>query len=339
MQPLGNTFTGRILASLYGRVIALRNRHYDVRDGLRTGVPVISIGGIHAGGTGKTPMTIMVAQLLQAQGCQVAILSRGYKRRSRRSVVLRPGEYSDWETIGDEPFMMRSLLDSVWLGICSDRYKSAMAIKPDYKPGKACFVLDDGFQHRRIHRDIDILCLPLNPLDGRLIPSGYLREPVHSLSRAQVLCITGSSGDEKAIGINRLELERLFPRAQCISCIQTAVEWVNALTGQSLSAPPLKNPALVCGIARPERFISMVENSGIRIHSKAVFADHHVYKTCEILRILRSGADGIVTTQKDACRLNTIKNLVPGINLWYLKIQFEFSNASMKEKLSALLMF
>jgi tetraacyldisaccharide 4'-kinase len=326
MRPTGNNTTGLILSSVYSRIINARNRSFDVKGGLHIGFPVISIGGIHAGGTGKTPMAILTGKKLRAAGKTSAFLSRGYKRKSKKPVLLEPGKTAGWQEIGDEPCMIRSELPESWLGIGADRYSNALNIAPALEAGKSCFILDDGFQHRQIHRDLDIVCLPPNPFNDLLIPAGYLREPVSSLSRADIICVIGSEEDSAAIEQNRCKVEQLFPDKLCISAIQFPGNWINVVTGEKQSILPLKNPALICGIARPERFIDMVEKSGIKTSVKIIRNDHHAFTRQDIRKAIKSGSDGIILTQKDACRLNPIKNLVHDTNLWYLNVEIKFSN-------------
>jgi len=327
----------RPLAAIYAFAMDVRNRHFDACGGYAIGMPVISVGGIHAGGTGKTPLTMLIARQLTESGHTIAFLSRGYKRLSSHPVILHPGQQCGWEHIGDEPYMLRSQFPQSWLGIGANRVQCARRIVSYLKKERAVFMLDDGFQHRRIHRDVDIVCLPPDPFTDRCIPSGYLREPLKSLARAHALCVIGSVDETEVMMRAREKLVKHFPHA-CVAVLrQTAAEWVNAHTGERATLLPLASPALVCGIARPHRFVAMVEKAGIKPLSYHIYHDHHIYSAADISRAMRGGADGVITTQKDACRLNSIKNLVPINNIWYLMICLEFYDTAMSTSLLSLI--
>jgi tetraacyldisaccharide 4'-kinase len=330
MHPLGNNIAALFLSSIYGRIIAARNRHFDLKGGLHTSFPVISVGGIHAGGTGKTPMAMFIGTELRELGKTAAFLSRGYKRKTKKAIILPPGAKASWQDIGDEPAMIRSDQPDSWLGIGPNRYANALSITRHLKSGSSVFILDDGFQHRKIHRNLDIVCLPPSFFKDSLIPAGYLREPVSSLARANVLCVIGQTNEADIIEESRLRLKQLFPNALCISAHQTSCGWFHMASGKYASALPLKNPALVCGIARPQRFINLVKNTGVSLSTVKTFEDHHVFTENDLKGLLKKGGDGIITTWKDACRLNTIKNLVYDTNLWYLKVQMELCSTEMK---------
>ncbi len=336
MRPLGNNPLSNAFASIYGGIVAYRNRWYDTHPGSRTGRPTIGVGCIHAGGTGKTPMALLVGGILADGGYEVAFLSRGYKRRSRKHLIVGPGQEARWEDVGDEPWLLRQEMPRAWLGIGPNRRQNASSIVSSLQP-RAAFVLDDAFQHRSIFRDIDIVCLPADPFDGRLEPAGCLREPLSGLSRAHALCLVGAPEEKQLMENSRERLARLFPRALCAVVCQKPAGWVNIRTGERAERPALKKPALVSGIARPERFVRMVDSQGIGIGRRGLFGDHHVFRPREIEDLVRGGADGLVTTQKDACRLFALK-LVYRFDIWYLKIYLEFSEKETRKAFDTLLL-
>jgi tetraacyldisaccharide 4'-kinase len=328
LKPLGDSLPVRLGARLYGAAVGLRNRWYDTdpRRSRQASRPVISIGGVHAGGTGKTPLTLLVSRYLQKSGFTVALLSRGYGRQSKAPLLVSPDATlaaCSWEQIGDEPAMLRMGLPGVWLGIGADRVSSARALDARL-PGRSVFILDDGFQHRRLARDLDIVCLPAQPFDARLIPAGYLREPLSSLGRARLLCLIGGPAEEELMRSNQTRLRAMFPAAQVFVLYQQPAGWTHLQTGQSLPVPPLKKPALISGIARPQRFVSMVEQAGLKPAVSRTFGDHHVFRPEEIEPLCSPPVDGIITTAKDACRLNTLI-LVMRPAIWYLNMELHFA--------------
>ncbi|MBD3393213.1 MAG: tetraacyldisaccharide 4'-kinase [Chitinivibrionales bacterium] len=335
LQPLGANPFATALAFLYGPGVYLRNKWYDHARAYRPPRKTISIGGIHAGGTGKTPVALLVGHHLVESGRQVAFLSRGYRRRLKTPVIVRPEETRPWDEIGDEPCVMRQELPEAWLGVGASRARSASRLSR-LLDQSAVFVLDDGFQHRSIHRDLDIVCLPPDPFRDRLIPSGYLREPLSSLGRADVLCVIGARHETDILEGSSQRLERRFPAAMTVALYQEAQCWVCLRTGEEADRPPLKNPAVLTGIARPERYIRMVREQGIIPHSVFSYEDHHVFTGSEIRGPLSGGADGLCTTHKDACRLRSFA-LVQSIDIWYLKVVLRFCRETARRSFGDLL--
>jgi tetraacyldisaccharide 4'-kinase len=276
------------------------------------------------GGTGKTPVALMVADHLLSEKFGVAFLSRGYGRNDTGLRIAKPHEKLPWKLIGDEPWLLHDRLPESWLGIHPDRVKSAMALAAQV-PERAVYVLDDGFQHRALRRDLDIVCLHAPPENDRLVPAGNLREGPQSLARAQIVLFIGNGAKADALENYGVDLERRFPRLKAFSLIQERVLWVNADNGQTAEAPPLTNPLLICGIARPERFIAMVADAGITPCKNLVFPDHHQYITNDFNKTRELYSNGVITTEKDAVRLKKL-GVVPGGTLWYLNIKLRFLN-------------
>lgn len=324
LKPLGTGFIPRILTGLYAFIITCRNLWYDwipwaVK---KTGRYTVSIGGIHAGGTGKTPMAQLIGEYYQQKGYKIAFLSRGYRRKSKKPIIVKPGEQMSWEEIGDEPAMLHRAFPNSWLGIGSGRYRNAAIIGPQLR-NKAVFILDDGFQHRKIFRNKNIVCLPPNPFNDHLLPAGYLREPISSLKRANLICIIGSRNEADTLEKIKTQLSEQYMTSSVFILCQSADKWVNTKTGLYSRRPQLKRPLLISGIAHPYRFIDIVRENGITPHNCVSYEDHHVFNSDEINDLCTSKIDGIITTEKDAIRLSTI-NLVNCTNIWYLKIKLEF---------------
>jgi tetraacyldisaccharide 4'-kinase len=218
--------------------------------------------------------------------------------------------------------MIHSLLPGSWLGIGPDRYANALKILPRLSK-KAIFILDDGFQHRKIYRDKNILCIPASVFQDRILPVGYLREPVSSLKRADMICLIGSLDETESMITIKQALAEIFPKAHIYIVHQIAEKWVNLKSGQKLKKMPLKRPLLISGIANPQRFVTLVRSMGVTPYKIVNYEDHHIYKTSELDKEIEQQVDGIITTEKDIIRLSGI-NLVKCSNIWYLKIKLRF---------------
>jgi len=328
MEPLGNSIVPSALAKLYGAVVALRNRAYDAFPNLsiNIGKPTIAIGGIHAGGTGKTPIALLTADYALNKGYDVAFLSRGYHRKSGETVISRPYAIDSWESVGDEPAMLHAALPQSWLGIGANRSSSAKALLPKLRE-KAVFILDDAFQHRQVKRNLDIVCLSPGAHRDRLLPVGMLREGLEGLNRAQCICLIASESDDAAlVEESQKYITRRYPHIPMVSLNQSAAGWVHLKTGERLKTLPVQHFAAVCGIARPERFIFLLKKLGISLYAQSIFKDHHEYSGKEIESIAsKPGVSGIITTEKDVFRLRSLK-LVSWPDIWYLKIDVLFSD-------------
>jgi tetraacyldisaccharide 4'-kinase len=290
---------------------------------------VVSIGGVHAGGTGKTPMALLVARHFIEKGHNVAFLSRGHGRHSKRMVISNPHTADSWETVGDEPALLHASLPGSWLGICANRLAAANELC-GRAPENTIFILDDGFQHRHLKRRADIVCLPSDAFASRLIPAGTLREPLKNCRRADIVCIIGSKSQVSALAHLREKIISRFGCRNVFILYQSPIGWNNLKTRKSVAVVPCKNPALLCGIARPERFVHLVQGLGISVANNYFFNDHYAFKETEIERIGKGPYDAILTTEKDAFRLNTLK-LVNCPDIWYLKIEPAFFDAQSKE--------
>lgn len=316
--------TGDTLSIIYKTVIGCRNFKYDYFNfSSKISHPVISIGGIRAGGTGKTPTALMIGKILNQKGFDTAFLSRGYGRTIRQNCIISPQEHADWKKTGDEPAMLHESVKGSWLGIDPDRTKSALKLEK-LVPSKTVFVLDDGFQHRKIKRDLDIVCLNHSVLEDKIIPAGYLREPIASLKRAQVAMIIGAESELTMMMELKENLDSQFPELEKFTLVQKPVSWINLQTGEECKKVPLKNPVAICGIARPERFLSMLSRFDIHPSKTLIFPDHYVYNYEQLKSTQELYSHGVVTTHKDAMRLRK-PEVVVCPNIWYLNIELEFT--------------
>jgi tetraacyldisaccharide 4'-kinase len=315
------------LSCVYGGVVRARNAAYDSLPALskKAGRPVISVGGIRAGGTGKTPAALLVGRHVSDRcGYGVAFLSRGYGRAVNKTVIVRPNEKADWEETGDEPCMLHGNLPESWLGIGTNRAAVAKKLSRAL-PEKSVFILDDGFQHRRLRRDLNIVCLSESTFGDRMLPSGYLREPVSSLARADIALIIGAPEriDKLREVESRITTQKSAPI--CAVLLQYPDSWVEARTGKTAKTPPLRRPAVICGIARPGRFLAMLNALSVEPSEVRCFKDHHKFKKNDFAFAHDIYSNGIVTTEKDSVRLLSSEFGSFG-EIWYLKIGLRFAD-------------
>jgi len=300
------------LAPLYGAVVRARNRGFDAHPerAARVPVPVVSVGNLSAGGTGKTPLTLFLAEGLEAAGWSNAVLSRGYG--GRRDVDPMSVEAdSDPRQTGDEPLLMAR-----WLGaqrVVVGRKRHAAALRAlSQRPGLRCLLLDDGFQHRALHRDLDLLVLDgvRRWGDGRMLPLGDLREPMESVRRAHALVVTRAS--------------RVSSRAEIEAWWAThgsggPIFWVDFTLGglrrwPSGEAEPLpragQGPAFAwCGLGHPEAFYADLLVAGQPWAGSHSFPDHRGPSPADLRRLQAlaraEGASWLVCTEKDAVKLGS----------------------------------
>jgi len=325
-----------LLSRVYSAAVGARNFAYDSVPFLseRLDFPVISVGGIRAGGTGKTPVAQLLARhLIDNCGRGVAVLSRGYGRKSKKNVVVKPGETADWRLTGDEPCMLHGNLPESWLGVGADRSAVARILSP-LLPDRSVFILDDGFQRRQTRRDLDIVCVNESLFDDRPLPAGYLREPPPALARADAVLAVGAPERADKLREVKERVDRYLSKASKSAktppvtavLFQYPDRWVNARSGESAGRPPLESPAAVTGIARPERFLAMLPQFSVVPSGVYKFPDHYNFKRNDIARIHNIYLCGVVTTEKDAVRL--LSPAFSGIrDIWYLKIGLRFADA------------
>ncbi len=297
----------------------------DTVQARRLKTPVISVGGIGMGGAGKTPMVEYLAERTQAAGLEPAILTRGYRRRSiARRVVIKAGETVPVSLTGDEA---QTLLRAghAHLGIGADRWSTGCLLEEMYYPG--VFLLDDGFQHWRLARDLDIVLIDaLNPFSGGAVfPLARLREPLSALRRADAFVITRTVKEREYRGL-RNQLHALNVRAPIFRAMIEPLYWVNERTGQP-GHPPEGPLAAFCGLANPASFWGTLKALRIQPVFNWTFGDHHGYQWIELQRLADQArvhsSSVLLTTEKDAANLPERAGEIlmdASVELYWLKI-------------------
>lgn len=257
--------------------------------------PVISVGGLSAGGSGKTPMTIALAKALVVGGLHVDVLSRGYGRKSQAALLVDPN--GEAEEFGDEPLLMARLAD-VPVYVAALRYEAGLMAERAAASSHCVHLLDDGFQHRQLHRDIDIVLVDGDDLKDHLLPAGNLREPLSAIRRASIVAIPA----DDAATENGLK----------------GVGWRGSIwrLRRRMNVPEVDGPVVAfCGIARSEQFYAGLEAAGLRLAAGITFPDHHDYKAddlkCIEETVRKTGAVAAVTTDKDRVRLGRRGDSLP----------------------------
>lgn len=271
------------LSYIYGGIVRARNALYDRRfvPARRLDGPVVSVGNISAGGSGKTPFVLLLGELLKSRGVKFDVLSRGYGRATRGVLLVDPAGLP--QQFGDEPLLIaRKLLAPVIVG--ESRYDAGKFAESKFGP--QLHLLDDGFQHRGLARDFDIVLVTSQDAKDRMLPAGRLREPLPSLQRADavVLAAGASPDDFPLVGKTVWRVRRgIVPK----------------------NVPP--RPIVFCGIARPQNFVLQLRAAQIDPVAEAFYRDHHAYTEKDIRELLdlkqRSDAGGFVITEKDAVNL------------------------------------
>ena len=285
----------RFLVPVYAAAIAWKNSGFDrgSRLPLRLQWPVISVGSLSAGGAGKTPFLIALAELLRNMGYTPDVLSRGFGRQTRG--ILQVDVAGTADNFGDEPLLIaRTLSSPVFVG--ADRFAAGI-LAESRRPGtpNPVHLLDDGFAHRRLARTIDIVLVTAADMHDRLLPAGNLREPWTSLRRARIVVLRAGEADRLRPAIDR----RLGPRHG------TPVWTISRRLVLPDGLP--RRPLVFCGIARPWDFLRSLREGGIDPAATHLFRDHHRYRPSDATRLQRlaqrARADGFLTTAKDAVKL------------------------------------
>ncbi len=279
---------------LYAAGVALRDASiaHGLRPVRRLRWPVISIGNLSTGGAGKTPLTITLASLLNGAGFEVDVLSRGYGREGHTPARVRPdGTAAEF---GDEPLLIAREA-GVPVYVAGQRYEAGLLAESERSGSLSVGVhlLDDGFQHRQLHRDVDILLMNRSDWQDNLLPAGNLRQAVHAARRANILAIpTDDPGLEAEL---------------------SAWGWRGPLwrLKRRMEVPKIGGPVIAfCGIARPEQFFAGLESAGFRVAGRIVFSDHHKYSARDVVHLLvaarSAGAVALITTEKDHVRLGSL---------------------------------
>jgi tetraacyldisaccharide 4'-kinase len=296
---LRRTSPAGLLSTAYARIARLRRAWY-ARPGRsrRLPHPVISVGNLSMGGSGKTPVVAAIARLLRQRGERPVILTRGYGRRRQTEGVLVVSDgqrvLEPVERSGDEPQLLARTLPGVPVLVGADRYLAGMFAARHF--AATVSILDDGFQHVQLERAVDLLLVSMDDLNDRVVPAGRLREPLDAAQLADAVLVTGSKED--AISVARaLDHSTAFPAVVRYESICRG--------GRVLSDPPNRIVAFA-GIARPERFFNALRSLGYEVARELTYPDHHWYTARDIAGIQaaarEAGAPVIITTEKDAVR-------------------------------------
>lgn len=273
------------LSAIYGLAVRTSNALYDygALPTRRLQRPVISIGNLSVGGTGKTPFVIMLGRLLHERGIKFDVLSRGYGRTSRGVVLVDPAGSA--QQFGDEPLLITRRL-GVPVIIAGDRYEAGLFAEKQF--GTQMHLLDDGFQHRCLARDFDIVLFTEQDQHDTLLPLGRLREPLAALQRADVVVLSN------------------FAAA---SVIPDKPHW-HIQRGIDVPQQIPERPLVFCGIARPADFVQQLKQAGICPIAEGFYRDHHAYSQSDIRDLIslrnKAGAGGFITTEKDAVNLGSL---------------------------------
>jgi tetraacyldisaccharide 4'-kinase len=319
----------------YGMIAGLRARFY--RWGWlgqrKLPVPVISIGNLTVGGTGKTPIVICLAEWLLAEGRRVAILSRGYKRISGKEKLL----ISDGKQLlagpreaGDEPFLIATRCPRAVVAVGADRYELGRWVLSQFPAD--CILLDDGFQHLGLHRDVNLLLVDATDLSGldAIVPAGRLREPITAAGRATLIVVTRADVAAQVASIIQRLRGAIGPMTDPVQAIFRAEEMRSIRFGasRSLACCGGKTAVLCSGISHSASFRAMAESLGLRVLDEIRYSDHHRYTKANIDRLRARTeelkADLIVMTEKDAGKVAPFLTEADG-DWWALRLGTEIT--------------
>ena len=281
-----------LLGRLYGVGVNARNRLYDggILRARKLAEPVVSVGNISAGGAGKTPFVILLGELLKQRGVAFDVLSRGFGRATHGVRLVDPNGSAD--EFGDEPLLIaRRLNCPVVVG--ESRYEAGLFAEKRFGP--QLHILDDGFQHRSLARDLDVVLLTAEDVKDNLLPTGRLREPLNSLNRADVV-VTSGDYDASVLPASGKPVWRIRRDI-------------------GISGVP-NRPVVFCGIARPQTLVDQLRAKAVSPVAEKFYRDHHAYSDRDVDGLLRmkthSNAGGFITTEKDLVNLGQrISRLAP----------------------------
>ena len=322
----------RFLSHIYGAAVAWRNRGYDRgrRAVTRLDIPVLSVGNITAGGTGKTPLVLSIAERLHGRGRRVAVVTRGYRRATTGNLLVSDGRgrIVSARDGGDEAVMMARRLPDLLVIADEERARGCLRAQEEF--GADAILLDDAFQHRAVHRDLDIVVLDASEgLDGlRLLPEGRLREPLANLRRADVIVLGKCESSDQAArlrrGVAAWTNAPVFATRFAAHALRRlgdeADHPLETLAGGALGA--------FCGIGRPDGFRSTLDQLRLDAVLQQDFADHHWYDRGDLQRLAQRGRDaGVqawITTEKDAVRLRDGDAWRQLGDVWYPRMDVVF---------------
>lgn len=319
-----------LMALIYGFGVRLRLKKIKGKEKISLPGFTVSIGNLTAGGTGKTPMTCMMAQWARGEGYDVAVLSGGYGGKNKAEItVVSNGKnvLAGPEEAGDEPYLLARRLPGVPVITAKDRYLAGLAAHDRF--GATFFILDDGYQHLKLKRDLNLLLLDaLKPFgNGLLLPRGPLREPVNELERADAIILTRAGSLKSALGTG-YEKAGLFKNKPVFRGDHLPEKIIFPFNETNYAPSFLKGKRVMAfaGIARPDSFRDTLIKLGAEVLSFRPFPDHHPYSDEEIRGLIAEkeniGADFLITTEKDWMRLGDLASEDHLVS--YLTIKFDF---------------
>jgi tetraacyldisaccharide 4'-kinase len=284
---------------IYGMAIIVWDLYWRNAEKVKLPCKVISVGNITAGGAGKTPLVIYIAKLAIESGRKTAVVARGYKRK--KNGLIEVGDNSTWHEVGDEPKEVFDQISDVRVYVHHSKTSGAQKACDD---GAEIVIVDDGFQHRRLHRDIDIVCLdwidPYGP--GGLLPSGLLREPVRNLKRADILVFTSFDISHASKIKIKGDWDSYYARSEISA-------FMNLQTGEIKNSDALRDRKALafCGLARPDKYFAGLKKTNLNLVGVKAFPDHFHYRQKDIDNLIhtarRGQADCLITTAKDAVKI------------------------------------
>ena len=322
-----------LLSWLYGAVCEIRlllYRHGWLKQE-RLSARVVSVGNVTVGGTGKTPLVVYLAQRLHERNYRVAILTRGYKRKKSGLVEITQDtkERIGWEDVGDEPRLLANRLPGAPIMVHKNRAVSGKRAIENH--GSEILLLDDGFQHLKLRRDLDVVVIDsVNPFGNRrLLPMGILREPLSSLKRADVFVLTKT--DQTSSQDELIEMLNAQNPAAPLARSVYRISGVEDLFDRSPVNPDGlrgKRALVFSGIGNPPSFEKTVKQLNVSILQHRIFPDHFAYREKDLVDLMMQardeGADFIITTEKDSVRIPLVKR--PDIPIYVLKIDLKMES-------------
>lgn len=320
------------LATGFRLGVALRHAAYR-RGWLKTrrlGRPVVSVGNLSVGGTGKTPLVAFIARTLLKLGWKPGILTRGYGRRGKELIALLPGigrtgRVADPRVVGDEPALLARALPEVPIVVCADRYRGGQFAEKQLNVN--VHILDDGFQHLALARDVDVVVLDVTQKlsHGALLPAGRLREPTTALRRADLVVFSRTElGDPEQLAS---QVAQINPGARMFRSATKMCGLREVSSGRKSSPDDWQSKAVqaFCGLGNPQAFFADLRRWGLTPTSEKIFSDHHLYTETELRRLSekarKTGARALITTEKDV--LNFPSYWRPDLLILVCEIQAE----------------
>lgn len=339
LGDIGRSSLG-FLSKGYEKIVTMRNKKFDDLQGItRVEVPVISVGNITAGGTGKTPMVRFICDSLAKKGHHPTVLSRGYKAKdnSQSLIISNGGDILvEPEESGDEAWLLAKVLPNTSVVIGRERIASARIAIDEL--GADCLVMDDGFQHRALYRNKDIVLIDAsNPFGyDHVLPRGLLREPISGLKRAHMIVLTKvDQVDPGLVAALKKRLGRLIPHVPVYEtthkpqAVFTLDEWAHGSDGHPIGYEKELSIMAVSGIGNPYSFTKTLESCGYNVVHTMGFGDHHDFSNDDVVEIWKEAfahsANAIMITEKDAVKLSqlhTIEDLKMPILVLSIGIEF-----------------